>query len=143
MIRMAMAAAIFLSGCKGADQVLPDPSSTPVALAGIEWRATEIAGVPVLAQRGPWIRFDGEEFSGHGTCNSFSGRNAFPAPGRVDLSRPGATETGCLDRPLMDQEVRFFEALRKVTSYRLEADGSLTLLAPDGTSVRFARSQGF
>jgi heat shock protein HslJ len=131
-------AMIVLSGCSTANLTGGDRS--PAALQGVTWQATEIAGSPITPKNRPSLTFKGGDFSGQGFCNHYFGKDAFLVPGRIDLRRLGHTLMACLDGELMALEGVYFTALQKVTTYRLESDGSLSLLGPDGTSIRFRKA---
>ncbi|MGE3711027.1 MAG: META domain-containing protein [Hyphomicrobiaceae bacterium] len=108
------------------------PSIQPDAhagLAGSTWHVVEIGGAAVSGAG--TLRFSQTSVRGKAACNSFSAR--FHGNGdRIKIATVGSTRMYCDGR--MDLEQRLFDALEKVSSYRIDA-GRLLLIGRDGTPL--------
>lgn len=100
-------------------------AETPAALQG-RWLAEDIGGSVAEGVRTTLeIAADGG-FSGTGGCNRYGGRLTVKGEG-VTFGPAAATQMACLP-PAMEQEWKFFEALREVAGFSLDAEGGrLTL----------------
>lgn len=130
--------ALFLGcGC-----VLIDPASVstvtadsvPPALVG-RWLAEDIGGGGVIdfLQTTLEINDDGT-YAGFAGCNSYTGTFGFSGE-KITFSPPGTTRKICVPA-VMDQEGKFFDALKQGLSWKVD-DTKLLLAGPDaGTALR-------
>lgn len=108
-------------------------------LSGIEWRASDINGVPVIAGSRTTLRLgDDGTASGNAGCNSFSGQYRTMSKMGVRFSGINSTLMACAPE-IMDQEKRFLSILNAVEGYSFYSDGGLSLISPDGRAIRFRR----
>lgn len=131
------------AGCSGSNA--PDgsaaqgASSPDTTLAGPTWRLVafgeEADSLSVTKDAEITAVFsEGGRVSGSGGCNSYSA--SFERSGdSLTISRVASTKKACRP-PLMEQERRFFSALRSVQSWRREDD---RLDLTDGAGERLLR----
>ena len=115
-------------------------ASTPARLhSGDQWRATDVNGYPVAAERAPTLRLEaGERVSGTTGCNNYSGSYRVASRDRISFGPLAVTRMAC-EPPLMEQERRFLAIMAQVQGYSLYGDGGISLIAADGSAVRFRR----
>lgn len=110
-------------------------------LTGTTWRAETIMGRPVidLAASTLIIGADGQ-VHGSGGCNRYFGPVAIDGE-RIAFGNLGATQMACPEA-IMDQEMRFFQALGSAERWALD-DHGLLLLHSTGADEpsRFAPSE--
>ncbi|HEY6630511.1 MAG TPA: META domain-containing protein, partial [Rhizobiaceae bacterium] len=112
----------------------------PAALFDTVWLAEDIGGGGVIddAQSTFTVAPDGK-VTGGGGCNRFFARAKVEGD-RISIGKAGATMMACPEA-LMDQERKFFAALEKAATYRLDGDGKLFLVDANGADIaRFARA---
>jgi heat shock protein HslJ len=113
--------------------------SDAALLQAAGWRATEIAGSPVLSGAdAPEVTavFAAGDLSGSGGVNRYAAAYEVTTDGGMTISQPGATLMAGPPKA-MAQEAAYFAALEKVTGFTVTAD-SLTLIDGQGTVlVRF------
>lgn len=122
----ALALALALAACAAAP------------LAGRTWTLAEIEGQPVAAPGRTTLGFveDGR-VAGDAGCNRYAGPVEIE-DGAMTFGALMATKRAC-EPAVLEQEVRFFEALRQVAAWRLE-NGALFLLdADDRSLLRFEK----
>lgn len=113
--------------------VLAMTTAVAAASPAGRWVAVEIGGQPVA--RGVETSFEldgGGRVSGRGGCNRYGGAARLGAD-TLAFGPLMATEMAC-PRPEMDQESRFFQAMAKVATWRLDA-GRLVLGDGEGRPV--------
>jgi heat shock protein HslJ len=115
--------AALLSACAVPPHVAAPAAAvpTPVLLAGTEWVAFAIDGVPEVLAPKPrlrWVSVD--QVSGTGGCNPFRGR-AVVSPGSLVLGPLASMGRACLSMP-GSQEDMFFKALELTRKGRLDRD---------------------
>ncbi|MDE6828302.1 MAG: META domain-containing protein [Alistipes sp.] len=99
-------------------------------LAGTTWQLVQLYGRSVTAAPGAFtlVLSDGDgRISGRGACNRFSGAYATDRSRALTVGSLSSTRMAC---PGLEQEQRFFEALRTTTHY--DMDGPLLLLLRNG-----------
>jgi len=132
-----------LAGCSSAADTSGKEGgegADPALLEATDWRATEIAGAPAIADaEAPDVTavFAAGTMSGSGGVNRYTAEYEVGEDGAITISRPAATlMAGPPD--LMEREAAYFEALVKVATFSVTED-SLVLLDDQGTElVRFA-----
>ena len=88
----------------------------------------------------PVLRLYGNEISGEGPCNFYSGRFRVNSSGRFEIvDGLAVTERACADASAMEAERRFFEALGSATAFSVE--GSRLVLSGDGHQLTFTRDE--
>lgn len=100
-----------------------------------QWLAEDIAGGGVLdrVQTTLVLGPDGAT-GGRGGCNTYTGSHAFDGD-MVTFGPIASTEMAC-PPAVMNQERKFFDALEKVTAWRLLPEMSkLELLSADGATI--------
>ena len=115
--------AALLSAC-----AVPPPGAGPAAavptsasLAGTEWVAFAIDGVPEVLAPKPKLRWvSADQVTGTGGCNPFRGR-AVVGPGSFLLGPLASMGRACLSMP-GSQEDMFFRALELTRKGRLDRD---------------------
>ena len=140
MLRLAIAASMLV-GCAAAEPPgsAAAAASDPVtrSIEGIEWRAVEIGGSPVVGPAAVTLRLDGGRAAGSGGCNGYGGPYRFEEGGRLSFGPLVSTRRACADEAGNRQESAFHRILAAVSRYRIDRDGSLLLSAEDGSTVRF------
>ncbi len=103
----------------------------PTAPAGIEgsWKATSVAGQPVVPGREPTATFTSTEITGTTGCNSYGGSYTHDA-GTIAFGPMRMTLMACIG-PIGEVEGRFTAALTGATTARIDGQGQLTI---DGTA---------
>ncbi len=129
-MRLALLSLLFLAGC----------STMPGGrlMAGIDWQASDINGVPVAPGTSLTLRLEGDRASGRAGCNSYSGGYRFMSKEGIRFTGLTNTEMACAPA-VMEQEQRFLSILRSVEGYTFYSDGGLSLISPDGRAIRFRR----
>lgn len=108
-------------------------------MSGIEWRASDINGIPVLPNSRFTLRLgDNQSVSGSAGCNSYSGQYRTMSKMGIRFSGINSTLMACAPE-IMEQERRFLSILNSVEGYSFYSDGGLSLIAPDGRAIRFRR----
>lgn len=115
--------ATTLSGCAG------DPSAL---LAG-NWVATEVDGAALPADAGVTLSFRDGGVAGRAACNRFTGGLGLTGEG-LSFGPLAATRMACAPA-VMERERTVLAALADVARFDIDDQGSLSLLAADG-SVR-------
>jgi len=105
---------------------------------GLDWVATQLDGVPKLAEPRPTLRWNTpDQVSGSGGCNRFSGKVVL-AGAEVRFGPLASTRMMCIVSP-QGQEDRYFRALEAARTVKVE-DNGLVLLDGTGQQVlRFAK----
>ena len=108
-------------------------------MGGVEWRASDINGIPVGAGARITLRLgDNQSVSGSAGCNSYSGQYRTMSKMGIRFSGINSTLMACAPE-VMDQEKRFLSILNSVEGYSFYSDGGLSLISPDGRAIRFRR----
>lgn len=124
--------------------VTEEPAADAQALAGTAWNLESLGPIgsetPVMEDTTLVISFDSDtEFGGTGGCNSFGGGYALE-DGAFMLGEFGTTFIACEDQAIMEQELRFYEALRDASQYELSGN-ELIIWYEDGESaMHFTRA---
>jgi heat shock protein HslJ len=113
-----------LKGCGG------DPASL---LQGREWTVASLAGRPTLPAPRITMTFAEGRVAGMGSCNRYGAGYTLTSEG-LSFSKGMSTMMAC-EPALMEQERTFLELLEKVRRFTIGKDGSLVLLADDGSSI--------
>lgn len=131
-MRSVILALMMVAGCAG--------PGGGARLGGIEWRASDINGIPV--EGGPLTLTLGEggRASGQAGCNSWFGNYRFGSDQGISFSAIGSTRKLCAPA-VMDQERRFLSVLESASGYSSYRDDSVSLVAADGRAIRFTRSR--
>ena len=126
---------------------------TAAALAGSQWQLStygqETALTAALPDAPVTIQFEGDQVSGSASCNSYGGSYQVDGDTLI-LGEIPSTLMACLDAGVMEQEQAFLNALRSVSTYKIDgntltihyAEGVLTFtraaspaLTPEATAV--------
>ncbi len=120
------------SGCATSRHMAASPQG--------HWLAEDIGGGGVIDDLQTTLDIAGDgRVSGSGGCNRYGGKAEIDGSSIV-IGPVAATKMACIPAP-MDQETKFFDALDKARSWRIE-DGKLLLLDGSGAILaRFARMQ--
>lgn len=113
----------FLSACALSTRVEAPiaPATASATLAGTEWVAFAIDGVPEVTLPKPRLRWaSADQVTGTGGCNAFRG-GAVVGSGTLRLGPLASTGRACLSMP-GSQEDFFFKALELTRKARLERD---------------------
>lgn len=107
-------------------------------LAGTQWRATALGGVPTAEEVATTLLFgpDGTA-GGHSGCNGYEGSFSASPDGSIAFGEVTATEIGCPD-PAGAQERALFEGLEAAVSYSASAESLVLLDANGAVLARFA-----
>ncbi len=103
------------------------------------WILESIADVPTSYEAQSTLDFDtNADFHGSGGCNRYSG--TYATTGAIlAMSAPAATRMLC-PGAAMDQETRFFDALRRVERFDYEGDTLLLYSAGSEVPMRLRRA---
>ncbi len=122
----------------------PAPASSPAApaslsLAGTEWVAFALNGVPEVSAPKPKLRWvSADKVTGTGGCNGFTGPSVM-GPNSLSLGPLASTGRACLSMP-GSQEDLFFKALELTRKARLDRD-QLVLMDESGKQLaRFLKT---
>ena len=116
------------------DKPLVGCGGEPVSLLLGDWQVAEIGGKPVIAGSGASLTFDLDgSLHGNASCNRFFGSFTLTGEG-LAISDIGATLMAC-EAAAMDQEQRFLSALGTVQRFESPAEGTLRLMAADGSAA--------
>lgn len=112
-------------------------ATDPTAIYEARWVLADIEGIGTIEGTDVSLQFNPlGTLSGHAGCNRVSG-NAELGEGVVKIGPLASTKMACAD-PIMDQELRFLDALPRAQVWRVEG-GSLYFDAADGSPLlRFA-----
>ena len=105
-------------------------------LDGTEWRATELAGAPLVDGRPPTARFDDGAIGGLATVNRY--RGSYRLDGDVLMVGPLMSTRMAGPPEAMAQEDRWLAALREPSTLRMDGD-VLVMTHADGTESRLVR----
>lgn len=119
-------------------------STTPVAasaqggpprdLTVREWVVESIDGRGVVDNSRTTLTFDPKgQIAGRAGCNRYTGSYQLQGA-KFEVKGVATTRMICVPA-LMDQENRFLKALGAASTWRLQPDGSLLLMGPDGRKV--------
>ena len=114
--------------------VKQDAGAVTVPLFGTNWVAEDIGGNGVIddAQSTFSIASDGK-VTGRGACNGYFAQATIDG-NSIKIGKAGSTMMACAPA-LMDQERKFFAALEKAATYRIDGDGKLFLVDASGVDV--------
>ncbi|MFD3165420.1 META domain-containing protein [Herpetosiphon sp. NSE202] len=129
-----------LAGCGSASTPTAMPTNLPTVdvsqpgagLTGSKWNVLQINGQALKGQQALPLSFEADgRASGHSGCNGYGGDARIDGD-RLTLGPIMSTKMACADPELQQQETTLFEALEKVTSYKMAGD-KLSLLDDSGT----------
>lgn len=114
--------------------VRQDADAGSPTLFDVTWVAEDIEGRGVIdnAQSTFLVAQDGK-VTGRGACNGYFAQAEVEGD-RIRIGKAGATMMACADA-LMDQERKFFAALEKAVTWRIDGDGKLFLVDANGIDV--------
>ena len=113
---MALGILMTVAGCQAADQ----------RLTGTTWRAETIMGRPVVDSSASTISFEADNrVQGRGGCNRYFGTSTITGE-QVSFGAMGSTKMACAPA-LMDQEMRFFQALQSAERWTIDQRGLLLI----------------
>jgi len=135
---LAAAALATMTACAPTPDTKPAAAAPGAALAGSEWKVTEINGQPIVANSTPTITFEEGRVFGAGSCNRFMGGYTVSGDGlTLQMSQMASTMMACPE-PLMQQEGAFLGALGSVKSYSVSGS-TLKLTTADGKTIKAMR----
>lgn len=112
----------LLAACGGTAQT---------ASPGGAWQLIILNGVPTFASYPVTMDIEGDQVSGHGGCNTYSGDVILGAD-TLTFGPIARTEMACADQAAMTQENAFFAALINVRGYHIDEAGMLEMTDRDG-----------
>lgn len=118
-----LGAVLLLSACA------PLGRAPQAELEGTAWELTSLSGRPPLAGVRITLAFERGRAGGYGGCNTYGGRYHAAAP-NLEIRNLETTLIGC-EAPVEQQEIAYYEALGRVSAYRLEG-GRLELTGAGG-----------
>jgi putative lipoprotein len=128
-------ALIALPGPSPAEERMIQQTQEPAedSLFGTTWLAEDIEGAGVIdfAQSTLTVTQDGR-VAGIGACNNYFA-NAIISGASIEIAEIGSTRKAC-PPAAMDQERKFFEALRRAKSFRFDG-GKLFLVDDKGRDI--------
>jgi heat shock protein HslJ len=132
----AMTLALLLTACTSVVPAGPTPK-----LSGTSWTLSGILDgtTTTPAVEGPplTVKFDGTSLTGK-ACNNF--RAPYTLTGAtISIGLAASTQMACVDASVMAQEAQVFGLLPTLTTVQLDGD-TLTLTAPDGRGLKFAKA---
>ena len=139
----SMLLGVLLGACVGgaagaAGGGAPQAGESPRQLTVREWVVERIDGRGVVDNSRSTLTFDASgQIAGGGGCNRYTGTYQLQGAG-FQVRGVATTRMACTPA-LMEQEARFLRALGAVSTWRLQADGSLLLAGPDGRALLLAR----
>lgn len=114
-------------------------TSSPPDIAGT-WLAEDIGGAGVIDNLQSTLQLSEDgSVSGTGGCNNFAGK-AILAGDAISFGPLAATRMACVPA-VNDQEAKFFDALSKTQSWRIDATGKLELFDSAGTRLALMARQ--
>lgn len=141
-----------LGACTTSDNETPVVTQEPPAgdnapLANTNWRLISYgppgAETPVIEGTDMTLEFDaGVIAGGFSGCNTFGAEYEVLDRNRISIHEIIATEIACDAEGVMEQELRYFEALRSASRFEVSGD-TLTIWYGDGQSaLHFSRLTG-
>jgi heat shock protein HslJ len=104
------------------------------------WLAEDIGGAGVIDNLQSTLQLSEDgSVSGTGGCNNFAGK-AILAGDAISFGPLAATRMACVPA-VNDQEAKFFDALSKTQSWRIDATGKLELFDSAGTRLALMARQ--
>lgn len=125
----AIAPALVLAG-------LLVPPAEAQTLSGF-WRVTAMAGQALPADAEATIDFAPGRIAGRAFCNRFSATIEREGP-ELTVGKAATTRMACPPH-LLALEATFLDILSKTSSATVAADGSLTIRAADGRTIKARR----
>ena len=114
-----------------------ETNQTPATLPGSAWQVTTFAGEAPLADHPITVEFDEEgNIAGNGSCNRFGGTCKIEGD-KIEVGPLRSTRRAC-EPEIMQREHKFLALLGSVTSWEIDAGGTLVLRA-DGGEIRAER----
>jgi putative lipoprotein len=111
----------------------PDGSSS-LGIFGVDWIVAAIDGKDAVGQTKPTFRIEADgKVNGRGGCNGYGGAATLKDGQKITFGDMHATLMAC-EQSVMDQEMRFFAALKEVETFRIE-DGKLVLAGKNGEEL--------
>jgi heat shock protein HslJ len=115
------------------------PALSSAVLAGTEWVAFAIDGMPEVTTPKPRLRWtSADQVTGTGGCNPFRG-SALVGAGTLRLGPLASTGRACLSMP-GSQEDLFFKALELTRNSRLDGDQLVLLDDAGNVLARFLKA---
>ena len=111
---------------------------TKDVLEGTSWQLEDLGGAGIVDKAAATLEFNQDgKIEGHGSCNRFSG-TADVSGSTIRIGPVAATLMGCGDA-VMNQEKKYFDALRNAERFTLE-DSTLQIFYKDSERpLRFVR----
>lgn len=121
----------------------PTPSRTPVSpdpFAGRGWVLIALDSRPPLAGTKVTLGFVGGWLRGSAGCNDYGGPFTATTGGALAAPEIGSTARGCPAPEIAEQERRYLDTLRAVTTYRRDG-AQLRLETTDGRALIFTQGE--
>lgn len=117
------------------------PAAWAESTAGAQWLATGVGETVLTPEDDVTLEFEAGRIAGRSGCNRYFGAVTLtavtPGQGTLELGPVAGTRMACPGRA-DGIEMSFLAALDRVDAWRIEADGTLTLLA-EGAPLITAR----
>lgn len=126
-------AGILIASLMGCETAVSDDNSRDV-LSQTDWVAETIAGKAVIKPGSVTLSFGEGRVSGRGSCNRYSGPVEY-GKGSIKIGMLISTKMACVEAGLMQQESAYLNALRAAQTYKVGADGRLTIATNAGAIV--------
>jgi len=114
----ALLAALVVAGCAM-------HASAPLGLTGTNWQLEELNGRGAVGHKASLAISREGRMGGNTGCNAMFGHAKLDG-NHVVFETIGSTKMACVDPEIMDQEHRYFDALKQVATWRID-DGRLYL----------------
>jgi heat shock protein HslJ len=122
---------LALAGCEGT----ASGGSLEDAIGGRTWEAETIAGKDVIDGTTVTLKIDGDRVSGKAGCNSYGGGVEISGS-RITFGSLFSTKMACMASGIMEQEMRYLNALQSVT--RGQMRGDTLVLSGSGGDIEFS-----
>jgi putative lipoprotein len=120
---------------------MPDTTGGETALAGTEWRLSDLAGTNVVPNSKATLKFDDDgKVSGNGNCNNFSGPVTIQGSS-IQFGPIASTKKACDEAALNTEESAYFAALQNAESFTVEGTTLSIQVKGKGTPLRFTRTK--
>lgn len=132
-IASSVFAGILIASLMGCETAVSDDDNDDI-LSQKDWVAQTILGKPVIKPGSVTLSFGEGRVSGRASCNRYSGPVEY-GKGRIKIGALISTKMACMEDGLMQQETTYLNALESAQTYKVGADGRLSIGTKAGALV--------
>jgi heat shock protein HslJ len=132
-IASSVFAGILIASLLGCETAVSDEDNSDM-LSQKDWVAQSIVGNAVIKPGSVTLSFGEGRVSGRGSCNRYSGPVEY-GRGKIKVGALISTKMACMEDGLMKQESTYLNALESAQTYKIGADGKLSIGTKAGAIV--------